>query len=254
MKLRTFFMASLSALLVFSLTACGGGGSSADSTNGTTNTAGGSGTPGPTVGTWQGPYATFYNTRLVVLSTGETFGLYETGTSITGALYGDLKSDGTKVSGFLNDFVFSTITMSNANITGTATAEKSMLINRGTQRLDLSFATNLQSPISVASLAGSYSGRGASSFSQPNNSTLSISANGTVQLPQSVCSASGSISLHPNGQNVFALNLTITGNNCGRRGNTLTGVAYLDPNNQRLFVLGLNGSRSDGAYFYGLRN
>ncbi|WP_291915110.1 hypothetical protein [Limnohabitans sp.] len=255
MKLRTFIAASLSALLVFSLTACGGGGgSSTASTTGTTNPAGGSGNPGPTVGTWQGPYATNYNTRVVVLNTGETFGLYETGTSIIGALYGDMKSDGGKVSGFLNDFVFSSTTMSNANLTGNATAEKSMLINRGAQRLDLSFATNLQNPISVASLAGTYSGRGSSSFSPPNNSTLTISANGTIELPQPVCSASGSISPHPNGQNVFALNLTITGNNCGRRGNTLSGVAYLDPNNQRMFVLGLNGARTDGAFFYGLRN
>jgi hypothetical protein len=129
-----------------------------------------------------------------------------------------------------------------------------MLINRGSQRLDLSYATNLQTPISVASLAGTYSGRGSNSFSQPNNTRLTISANGNVQLPETVCSASGSISPHPNGQNVFALNLTITGNNCGRRGNTLSGVAYLDPNNQLMFMLGLNGSRTDGAYFYGLRN
>lgn len=254
MKLRTFIAACLSALLVFSLSACGGGGSSADANTGITNPIGGSGNPGPTVGTWQGPYATHYNTRLVVLSTGETFGLYETGTSVIGALYGDMKSDGGKVSGFLNDFVFGSITMTTANINGTATAQKSMLINRGVQRLDLSFATNLQNPISVASLAGTYSGRGSNSFSPPNNSTMTISANGTVQLPQSICSANGSVSPHPHGQNVFALNLTITGNNCGRRGNTLTGVAYLDPNNQRMFLLGMNSTRSDGAYFYGLRN
>jgi hypothetical protein len=255
MKLHTTLKLATTSLFVALLSACGGGGGGAtDSGNSSTSPVGGSGNPGVAVGTWQGFYATNYSTRMVVLNTGETFGLYETGTGNTGALYGDLKGNSNNISGFLSDFVFTGITMTTANITGTATAQKSMLINRGTQRLDLSFATNLQNPISVASLAGTYSGRGSNSFSPPNNSTLTISANGSIQLPQSVCSASGNISPHPNGQNVFALNLTITGNNCGRRGNTLSGVAYLDPNNQRMFMLGLNGSRTDGAYFYGLRN
>jgi hypothetical protein len=261
MKLNPTLKFAAASLLMAFLTACGGGGgASGDSTgtstsNGSTSTTptGGSGNPGPTQGTWQGPYATNYNTRLVVLSTGETFGLYETGTSVIGALYGDVKSDGSKVSGVLSDFVFSTITANTANISGSVAAEKSMLINRGSQRLDLGFAANLQNPISVASLAGTYAGRGSSSFSPPNNSTMTISTNGAVQLPQTVCSATGSISPHPNGQNVFALNLTITGNNCGRRGNTLSGVAYLDPNTMRMFVLGMNSSRTDGAYFFGLR-
>lgn len=258
MKFHTTLKLATTSLFVALLSACGGGGGggggTSDSGNSSTSPVGGSGNPGVAVGTWQGPYATSYNTRLVVLDTGETFGLYETGTSITGALYGDLKGNGSSVSGFLSDIVFSNITRSNVNISGTATAQKSMLITRGTQRLDLSYATNLQNPISVASLAGTYSGRGSNSFSPPNTTTLTIYANGNVQLPETVCSASGSISPHPNGQYVFALNLTITGNNCSRRGNTLSGVAYLDPNNQRMFVLGLNGNRTDGAYFFGLRN
>lgn len=255
MKFHTTLKMATTSLLVALLSACGGGGSAtSDTGNSSTSPVGGSGNPGITVGTWQGPYAINYNTRLVVLSTGETFGLYETGTSVTGALYGDLKGDGSRVSGFLSDIVFANITRSNINISGTVTAQKSMLIDRSSQRLDLSFATNLQTPISVASLAGTYLGRGSNSFSTPNNTKLTISTNGNVQLPETVCSASGSISPHPNGQNVFALNLTIMGNNCSRRGNTLSGVAYLDPNNQRMFMLGLNGTRTDGAYFYGLRN
>lgn len=256
MKIRSLLTICLSLLVVSWLAACGGGGGGApaDNANNASSPAGGSGNPGPTVGTWQGPYATFYNTRLVVLSTDEAFGLYETGTTVIGALYGDIKIESGRVSGFLSDFMFKDITMTTANISGNATAQKSMLINRGTQRLDLSFATNLQNPISVSSLAGTYSGRGNNSFSAPNNITMTISATGTVQIPDTVCSANGSISAHPNGQNVFTLNLAVTGNNCSRRGNTLSGVAYLDPNNQRMYLLGMNSARTDGAFFYGLRN
>ena len=241
--------------LVALLSACGGGGSaSPDSGNSSTSPVGGSGNPGAATGTWQGFYSTNFSTQLVVLNTGESFGLYETGNGDIGALYGDLRGDGGNLSGFLTDFLFTGITMNSANISGTATAQKSMVINRGTKRFDLSFATNLQNPVSVASVAGTYFGRGSNSFSPPSNSTITISANGTIQMPQTICSATGSVSPHPNGQNVFSLNLTITGNNCGRQGNKLTGVLHLDPTNKRVFVLGLNSTRSDGAFFQGLRN
>jgi hypothetical protein len=238
------------------LTACGGGGgggtASGTEANSTT-TPGAFGPAGSAEGTWIGPYASVYNTRMVVLNTSEAFGIYETGGSVAGALYGQLSSNGI-IKGVLKDFSLNTLRAEDASVSGSSTAQKSMLLNRGTQRLDLSYAPNMNSPVSVAAVAGVYSGRGRSTFAPAEAMNLTISDNGAVTLPEPVCSATGQISPHPNGQNVFALSLTITGNNCGRKGNTLNGVLYQDPDTKRLFVLGLNQTKSDAAFFFGYRN
>ncbi len=139
-------------------------------------------------------------------------------------------------------------------VSGSSTAQKSILLNRGGQRLDLSHAPNMNTQVSVASLAGVYTGRGGNSFGPAEAMNVTISVNGAVNLPEPVCSATGQISPHAIGQNVFALSLTIMGNNCGRRGNTLQGVLFQDPNTKRLFVLGLNQAKSDAAFFFGYRN
>lgn len=253
MKLRAFLAVSLSALLVFSLAACGGGGGTASGPEANnTTTPGAFGPAGSAAGTWEGPYAGPYFTRMVVLNTSETFGLYESSGWLTGILYGQLSGDGS-VKGVLKDFSLNTLKAENVAVSGSTSAQKSMLLNRGGMRLDLDHAPNMNIPVSVASLAGVYSGRGRNSFGPAEAMNVSISANGTITMPEPVCSATGQISPHANGQNVFALSLTITGNNCGRRGNNLQGVLYQDPNTKRLFVLGLNQAKSDTAFFLGSR-
>jgi hypothetical protein len=237
------------------LTACGGGGggtASGTEANSTT-TPGAFGAAGSAEGTWIGPYASVYNTRMVVLNTSEAFGIYEAGGTVAGALYGQLSGSG-NVKGVLKDFSLSTLRAEDASVSGTSAPQKSMLLSRGAQRVDLSYAPNMNTPVSVASLAGVYTGRGGNSFGPAEAMNLTISANGAVTMPEPVCSATGQISPHANGQNVFALSLTITGNNCGRRGNTLQGVLYQDPDTKRLFVLGLNQAKSDTAFFFGYRN
>jgi hypothetical protein len=190
---------------------------------------------------------------MVVLNTSEAFGIYETGGTVAGALYGQLSSSGS-VKGVLKDFSLSTLRAEDAAVSGSSTAQKSMLLSRGAQRIDLSHAPNMNTPVSVASLAGVYTGRGGNSFGPAEAMNLTISANGAVTMPEPVCSATGQISPHANGQSVFALSLTITGNNCGRKGNTLQGVLYQDPDTKRLYVLGLNPAKSDTAFFFGYRN
>lgn len=252
MNIQQFLTAACLALATL-LSACGGGGSSAGvtDTNSTSGTpAGGSGNPAAAAGTWQGSYKGLYGVRLVVLSTGETFGLYETGNTITGGLYGDIASQGVVVSGFLSDFAFNNISIDKENLNGTVEGQKTMVLRRGNQRLDLTYSTGVRQ--NVMTLAGTYQGRGRNTLGAPDNMTLTISSNGAVNMPASICSSSGQISQHPNGDNVFAINLTITGDNCGRKGTGLSGVAFLDPNN-RLYILGLNPTRSDGAFFFGVR-
>jgi hypothetical protein len=237
------------------LTACGGGGggtASGTEANSTT-TPGAFGAAGSAEGTWIGSYASVYNTRMVVLNNSEAFGIYEAGGTVAGALYGQLSGSGS-VKGVLKDFSLSTLRAEDVSVSGSSTAQKSMLLSRGAQRVDLSYAPNMNTPVSVASLAGVYTGRGGNSFGPAEAMNLTISANGAVTMPEPVCSATGQISPHANGQNVFALSLTIIGNNCGRRGNTLQGVLYQDPDTKRLFVLGLNQAKSDTAFFFGYRN
>jgi len=256
MKLRTILAASLSALLVFSLTACGGGGGGGGTASGpeanSTTTPGAFGAAGSAEGTWEGPYAGSYYTRLVVLNTSETFGLYESSGWLSGILYGQLSGDGS-VKGLLKDFSLNTLKAENIAVSGSSSAQKSMLLNRGGLRIDLSHAPNMNTPVSVASVAGVYNGRGRNSFGPAETMNVTISANGAVTMPEPVCSATGQISPHANGQNVFALSLTITGNNCGRRGNNLQGVLYQEPDTKRLFILGLNQAKSDTAFFSGSR-
>jgi hypothetical protein len=236
------------------LTACGGGGGTAGGPEANSTTTPGSlGPAGSAEGTWIGSYAGVYNTRMVVLNTSETFGIYEAGGTVAGALYGQLSGSGS-VKGVLKDFSLSTLRAEDAAVTGSSTAQKSMLLNRGLQRLDLSQAPNINTPVSAASIAGVYYGRGRNAFGPAEAMKVTISADGAVNLPEPVCSAIGQISPHANGQNVFALSLTITGNNCGRNGSTLQGILYQDPDTKRLFVLGLNPAKSNAAFFLGSRN
>ena len=247
------FCISVGALALLSGCGGGGGGTASNLDTGSTTAPGIVGTAGSAEGTWIGPYATVYNTRMVVLNTSEAFGIYETGGTVAGALYGQLSSSGS-VKGVLKDFSLSTLRAEDAAVSGSSTAQKSMLLSRGAQRIDLSHAPNMNTPVSVASLAGVYTGRGGNSFGPAEAMNLTISANGAVTMPEPVCSATGQISPHANGQSVFALSLTITGNNCGRKGNTLQGVLYQDPDTKRLYVLGLNPAKSDTAFFFGYRN
>jgi hypothetical protein len=245
------FCISISTFIL--LTACGGGGTAGYTGTGNTTAPNTVGAAGSAEGTWIGSYANVYNTRLVVLNTSEAFGIYETGGAVAGALYGQLSSNGS-VKGILKDFSLSTLRGEDASVSGASTSPKSMLLNRGFQQLNLSHAPNMNTSVSVASLAGTYTGRGGNTFGSAEAMNVTIFANGAISLPEPVCSATGQISPHANGQNVFALSLTITGNNCGRRGNALQGVLYQDPGTLSLFVLGLNPAKSDTAFFFGYRN
>jgi hypothetical protein len=126
MKLRTFIAASLSALLVFSLTACGGGGGGGTASGtepNSTTTPGAFGPAGSAEGTWEGPYAGSSYTRMVVLNTSETFGLYESSGWLTGILYGQLSGNGS-VKGVLKDFSLNTLKAENVAVSGSSVADE----------------------------------------------------------------------------------------------------------------------------------
>ena len=251
---RSFFLA---LLLATALSGCGGGGSTSSSASGTNtppanSNTGGSGNPGPTQGVWQGTYASTYDMRLIVLDSGETFGLYLGGSALMGALYGDMTASGNAIGGFLSDLVFSSKSSSRANIAGSVVAQKSILGYRNnTQRIDLSYMNS--QGVSLSTVAGTYVGRGQTNLAQHQAMQVNVSSSGQLTLPDDVCSASGTISPR-NDVDAFTLNLTITGDNCGRRGTRMTGVAHYDANLRRLYVVGLNDGRSDVVYFMGVKN
>ena len=108
----------------------GGGGTASDTGTGNTTAPGIVGTAGSAEGTWIGPYASVYNTRMVVLNTSEAFGIYEAGGTVAGALYGQLSGSGS-VKGVLKDFSLSTLRAEEAVVSGSSTTQKSMLLSRG---------------------------------------------------------------------------------------------------------------------------
>ena len=101
---------------IATLVACGGGGDSS-----TANA--------DPQGIWTGPASTGYTISAAVLENGETWGVYSSGSTIYGALYGTTTTNGNSVSIRGTDFNFLTNSSSVGNLTGPITAKSLMSLS-----------------------------------------------------------------------------------------------------------------------------
>jgi hypothetical protein len=225
------------------LTACGGGGG---------------GTSGPNAdpqGFWSGLSPAGYTVNAVVLDSGETWGVYSSGSTVYGALYGTASTSGNTATITGTDFNFVTNSSAQGTLTGPITAKSTMSLSNSSGTIPLTYSSTYETAATAAGVTGtwSYVGRSGGYTLIPANITIDSSGNFT--LSQTNCTTSGSIVPRTGGKNVYNITLTSVGNGCAAGQSTLNGVTYLDttvtPN--KFLALALTSSKSDGLIVIGTK-
>lgn len=236
----------LTTLATSLLIACGGGGGGS-----------GGGTNADLQGFWTGPSSSGYTISAVILDTGETWGIYSSGSTVYGALYGTSTTSGNTATISGTDFNFITNSGARGTMTGPITAKSSMSLTSsgGTVTASLTYSSSYETAATASGVTGtwSYIGRSRGYTLIPAN--ITIDATGNFTLSQTTCATSGSIVPRPGGKNVYNITLTTSGGGCAAGQSTLTGVTYLDttvtPN--KFFALALTSGKDDGLIVIGTK-
>jgi hypothetical protein len=105
---------------------------------------------------------------------------------------------------------------------------------------------------SLALLAGTYTGIAGTSTAT-EATVLNISSGGAVHgIGSSGCIFAGTAAPRAHG-NLYDLSVTFEAARCALASATLTGIAYLDVPNKRLYVAAPNAARTDGVLFVGVK-
>jgi hypothetical protein len=235
------FKYSVTATTLGILVACGGGGSSV--------------TNADPQGFWTGPSPAGYTVSTVILETGEAWGIYSSGSTVYGALYGNTTTNGNTATVTGTDFNFVAGTSTPGTLTGPITAKSSMTLSNVNGTIPLTYQSSYDTAASSAGPIGTWSFVGRSSHYSLIPASITINSSGNFTLSQTNCTTSGSIVPRPGGKNVYNLTLTSVGTGCAAGQSTLTGVTYLDttvtPN--RFLALGLTSNKSDGLIVIGTK-
>jgi hypothetical protein len=217
---------------------------------------------------WGDPSTGCNHVGMVVLSTGEAWGVYTSADVIVGALHGQVQVSGNSVT--INNAQFFDIGNGARAVgySGTVIPQKQLDITDITDT-DSSgqylvgphfvgvYDVDYDQKASLAQLAGSYTGTGGTTLggNPGTNYPISISNAGVVTLPpDSVgCSASGTATPHTD-KNVFDLSLRFSGALCALgNGAQVTGIAVI-ANDGHLLMIGVTpgvGSRSNQFIYVG---
>ena len=203
------------------LVACGGGGGGGETVS-----------AGTAEGFWSGTSSNGYNVGLIVLENAETWGLYATGNTVTGAFYGNSTGKGTAFSISGSDLDFSTRRLISVSEPTTGTVSQKGKIKAKAYTgvtFDLTYDATYDKPAVLADIVGGYSMTLASLQATENNVQTNISSAGDIVLTKDNCTATGKVTPRSSGKNIFNLSLTLSGANCGSgNGGTVSGIFILD--------------------------
>ncbi len=208
-------------------------------------------------GFWSGPTTSSVGTTVnaVVLDTGEVWGVYSSGSTITGALYGTTTVNGSTATISASNFNFVTNSGLQGTLTGPLNAKSSMSLSIGSITYSLTYSSTYESPASSAAIAGTWSYIGRSAGYSLSPASITIDNSGNFTLNQANCVTSGSIVPRSGGKNVYNISLTSVGIGCAAGQSTLSGVAYLDttvtPN--KFISLSLTSGKNDGLIVIGTK-
>jgi len=230
---------------VFILAACGGGGGGGGGSASTPTSA------GTAEGLWTGTTSNGYGVSMLVLENAETWGIYYSGNTIWGSLYGTSTGSGTVFTATGTDFYFATREAVQGSLSGTVNPGVSISATSAGSGLtaNLIYNNSYNTPATLVNIAGNYVGWGITRDTQAQNLSFQVSSAGVITGAVPGCSVSGTILPRVSGKNVFNVSTTFTGNLCALgSGTTTTGVATLDLASgvNRLFIMTLNGAKTDG--------
>lgn len=233
----------LAATSVATLVACGGGGDDGGIANADPQ------------GYWIGLASTGYTVNTAVLENGETWGVYSSGSTIYGALYGTTKTTGNNVSISGTDFNFLTSSSSTGNLTGSIAPKSTMSLSGSGVSVPLTYQASYDTAATSAAVTGTWSFVGRSGMYTLVPGSITIDGSGAFTLSQTGCVTTGSMVPRAGGKNVYNLTFAATGVNCVVGQSTMSGIAYIDttvtPN--KFLSLALTPSKTDGVVVIGTK-
>lgn len=221
-------------VLATALASCGGGD---DAPTGTAE------------GIWGGTTSSGLLTALIVLETGETWGVYSDGVSNAGLLHGTTTTSGYQVSGSVTDFSLLTPSTWPASYAGSFVPKTSMniTISPSGATLAATYDASYDIPVNMYAVAGNYVAELVTAQGVDENVALTVDSTGQLFATLSTpgCTAAGSLTGRPTGKAIMNLSLTFSGAAClVPGGTTITGVTK--DGNDVLVGMGLNASQTQG--------
>jgi hypothetical protein len=238
--LKKIKLSVLALIITTAFSGCGGGESSTPNAD--------------PQGYWVGNASTGYTVSAAILENGETWGVYTSGSTIYGALYGMASINGNTVSVSGTDFNFLTNSSSQGTLSGPIVAKSTLSLN-GTASVPLVYQAYYDTPATAAGITGTWSFTGRSGSYTLIPGTITVDSSGRFTLNQTNCVTSGSIVPRPSGKNVYNLTLNAVGTSCAVGQSSMSGVAMLDttvtPN--KFLSLALTPSKNDGVIVIGTK-
>jgi hypothetical protein len=223
------------------LAACGGGGGDSVSAD--------------PQGIWVGTASTGYTVNVVVLDNKEVWGVYASGSTIYGALYGNgfVNGDSFSVSG--TDFNFLTNQSTSGSLSGSFVAKSSLSLSNSTTSVSMSYRSSYDTPATASAVTGTWSFIGRSSSYSLIPGSITVDGSGNFNLIQSNCTTTGRIIPRAGGKNIYSVNLASSGVGCAAGQTTLSGIAYLDTsvNPNKFLSLALTPGKNDGLIVIGTK-
>jgi hypothetical protein len=248
--MKNIIKLTLAASTVALLVACGGGGG-----NSTPVSSTGPATSVDPQGFWTGPASTGYTVSTTVLENGETWGIYSSGSTIYGALYGTTTTNGNTATISGTDFNFLTNSSSSGNLTGPIVAKSTMSLTGSGVTVPLTYGTSYDTAATAQAITGTWSFIGRSGLYTLVPGSITINSSGAFTLSQIGCVTTGSIVPRSGGKNIYNVSLSATGVNCVAGQSTMSGIVYLDrtvtPN--KFLSLALTPSKNDGVVVIGTK-
>ena len=224
------------------LTACGGGGSSTPSVD--------------AQGFWAGQASTGYTVSTAILENGEAWGIYSSGSTIYGALYGTAAVNGNSISIQGTDFNFLTNSSTTGNLTGTVVSKSSMSLTGNNVSVPVTYQTAYDTPATAAAITGTWAFTGRSGSYSLIPGSITIDSAGRFVLNQTNCVTTGSVVPRSSGKNIYNLALSASGVGCAAGQTTMSGIVYLDatvtPN--KFLSLALTPNKNDGVIVLGTKS
>lgn len=248
---RILIITMFCLVLVFG---CGGGGGNGDSSSSESTSA----AEGLYNGTTDNGRAISY----IVLNDGTYWALYSLqgdSSIIAGAVQGNSSSkNGSFSSSNGRDFNLEGLGINGVTVNASYQDKQSLngSLRYTSTEEQVSFASTYdpdyeQTP-DLNAIAGTYSGSAATS-GDSDSATFTVSPSGAISgLSALGCSFSGTATPRASG-NVYNISIQFHGGNCANGSSTVTGIAYFDASINQLYSMALNGSRTDGFIYVGVK-
>lgn len=243
-------------LLLIALAGCGGGGGDDEATP----------TPIPSVvsgspaGVYLGTTSTGRTAYAVVQEGGEFWLLYSqvgNPTLIVGAEQGTITaSNGAMASNSILDVSITSAALSRGTMSGTYSPGKSAAgtVTFPTQTIGFTATYDSRSATTatVANVVGRFAGTAVSAGGS-SSSTLTVDSIGDFAGLAGLCNFSGKVT-PITGLNAYRITATFgNSGSCAMPNQSVTGVAYYDPATRRIYSGGLNGPKTNGFIFAGVK-